>query len=302
MNYIGHHLIFGNDILLTDQHIQAVVTVLAEERLEIVAKGVGIAELVAILIGKNNGRFSLILSSRLVRNIVGCGTIITLGIYLVGIVAKFCLKLQVLVELPSKGTRHIESGAHTSLVIVTQVGDRIIERRTCSIIIVCLCRNTRNRERSILDGITQTLVGAGCAFCLIGTTAIDLGLRPTSLEVKRNCLHGFGIELEAEVVTYEIRHLHDSLVVHTGIAESILHLFATTIDVQVVIESMTDSAIHDILIVIGCHVVVHIQVAKTAKVRLILIRHVVLQTRQFVLPVGIIAGAENIERIGNFLP
>ena len=102
MNNIGHHLVFGNDILLTDQHIQAMVTVLAEERLEIVAKGVGVAELVAILIGKNNGRFSLILSSRLVRNIVGCGTIITLGIYLVGIVAEFSLELQVLVELPRK--------------------------------------------------------------------------------------------------------------------------------------------------------------------------------------------------------
>ena len=90
------------------------------------------------------------------------------------------------------------------------------------------------------------------------------------------------------------------------IAECILDILGTTIDVDVVIKGVTGTAVNQILPIVGGNIVVHIQiliVAEIIGVRRDLLRIViVLQQGQLVLPGSIVACAQHILLLGNLLP
>ena len=90
------------------------------------------------------------------------------------------------------------------------------------------------------------------------------------------------------------------------IAECILDILGTTIDIDIVIEGVTSTSVNQILPIVGGNVVVHIQILVVAEeigVRWNLLRIiVVLQQCQLVLPCGIVACREYALLLGNLLP
>ena len=90
------------------------------------------------------------------------------------------------------------------------------------------------------------------------------------------------------------------------IAECILDVLGTTININVVVEGVTCTSVNQILPVVSGNVVVHVQiliVAEVVGVRRNLLRVVVvLQQSQLVLPCSIVACTEHTLLLGHLLP
>ena len=93
-------------------------TVLTEELFEVVAQGVGVAELATVLTSQRDSGFTLVLAGGNVLDIIGRRTIETVGVDIICVVTKLRLELQVLDDFPCESSRHVQLGALTLLIVV----------------------------------------------------------------------------------------------------------------------------------------------------------------------------------------
>ena len=115
---VGQQGVALQDVLLTEQHVEVVLRVLTEELLEVVAQRVGVTELAALLTCQCDSGLTLVDVCRDILHIISGRTVETVGIHVVGVVAELSLELQVLDDFPCEGSRHVQLGTLTLLVVV----------------------------------------------------------------------------------------------------------------------------------------------------------------------------------------
>ena len=305
MSLVGIDMLLGDDVLMTNQYVERVV-VAVQNLLEVVVGRVGVAEAMAVGIGDTDGRHVLHVDGGHIFNIIGGETPEALVVLGVVVVAKLGLQAEVVVDFPSEGTGDVEVLAILLAVVVALHLQGVVE--VTQLIVGTTCRSIEvlQGERSIEDGIAQTVVGVVGTRGIVGTTTADVGVGIACLEVERCALGGLGVQLQREVIALEVRTYLDGLVVHVGVAEGILDVLRTTIDVDVVVEGVARAAIDEVLPVVGLDVVIHVDVLIVSEVVGVggnLLRIVaVLQQGELILPCGIVASADDVDLLGHLLP
>ena len=282
------------------------MVVAVDELLEVVVHGVGVAEAMTVGVRNADGRHVLHVDGGHILNIIGGKSPEALVVLGVVVVAELCLESQVVVDFPSEGTGDVEVLAVLLSVVVALYLQGVVE--VAQLVVGTTSRSIEvlQGERRVEDGIAQTVVGVVGARSIVGTATADVGVGITGLEVERGALRRLGVQFEREVVALEVRANLDGFVVHVGIAEGILDVLRTTVDVDVVVEGIARAAVDEVLPVVGGDVVVHVDVLIVAEVVGVggnLLRIVVvLQQGELILPCGIVARADDIHLLGNLLP
>ena len=258
MNLVRVSTLLGNDILMTNHHVEAVLLTL-QELLEVVANSIGVAELVAICILESDTRQAREVRETVTR-LISCLTIVTLIILVVVVIAELYLSLQVLDDFPTERTCKVQLLALLYTVVVILRNNWVVEVAKIIIITTCALVEVRERHWIIIKSILQTTVGIHRTCSIVSTTTTDIGVAIANLEVEGCVLGWLSVQFQAEVVALEVRANLDSLVVHVGIAECILNGLRTAIDVQVLIEGVTCTTINDVLPIVSSYIFIHVHV------------------------------------------
>ena len=258
MNLVRVSTLLGNDILMTNHHVEAVLLAL-QELLEVIANSIGVAELVAICILESDTRQAREVREAVTR-LISCLTIVTLIILIVVVIAELYLSLQVLDDFPTERTRKVQLLALLYTVVVILRNNRVVEVTKFIIIATCALVEVRERHWIIIKSILQTTVGIHRTCSIVSTTTTDIGVAIANLEVEGCVLGWLSVQFQAEVVALEVRANLNSLVVHVGIAECILNGLRTAIDVQVLIEGVTCTTINDVLPIVSSYIFIHVHV------------------------------------------
>ena len=120
-------MLLGNHILVTNQHVQRVITVLTEEFLEVIANSIGVAEAMTLGISDTDSRLVLVITQRYILNIILSQTPEALVVIGVIIITELSLHLEVVKDFPTEATCDIQVLTLCLLVTVTVGNQWVVE-------------------------------------------------------------------------------------------------------------------------------------------------------------------------------
>ena len=199
MYFIGVCSLLGNNILMTNENIQAVILAL-NQLLEIVVDCICIAETVTVGVDKTDSRHVLVFTCWYVLYIICSKTEELLVILVVVVITELSLETEVVDDFPSERSCHVKGLLLALHIIVTLSLNRVV--KVTEVIISSTCRSIEVGERnwSIDNRVLQTAVGIVCTCSILSTTTIYVCIRVASLEIQSCALCRLGIQFEAEVV------------------------------------------------------------------------------------------------------
>ena len=290
--------LLGDDVLLSQQHVQVVIFV-RDELPEIIAQRIGVAHAAArhiVVVGRRGSRNRRTRTADL--RIVGRKAVERIGLLAVVLHAGLDLQAKVVDDLPREARVGVPVGA-LALAVRIRNGDRRHHGvRGVLLQVVAALDLSLQRNGRVEHGVLQTARGLRTRVVeRVGARAADLDARIADVEVERDALVGLELRFQAQVVTAVIRTDHDRLVVETRIGGVPLELVAAARNRQVVVELLARTAEKLVHPVVALHAVVEVDVGERSEVRLVVVRDLVLDGGQLVLPLGELRGVERLHLV-----
>ena len=266
---------------------------------EVVAQRIGVAHAAARHVVVVRGRGSRNGRTRTADlRIVGGDAVEGVGLLTVLLHAGLDFQAEVIDDLPRETAVGGPVGA-LALAVRVRNGDRRHHGvRGVLLQIVAALDLGFQRNGRVEHGVFQTARALGARVVeRVGARTAHLHTRIADVEIERDALVGLELRLQAEVVAAVIRTDHDRLVIETRIGGVPLELVAAARNREIVVELLARAAEELVHPVVALHVVVEVDVGKRPEIGFVVVRHLVLDGGQFVLPFGELRRVERLHLV-----
>ena len=275
------------------------VVFVRDELPEVIAQRIGVAHAAArhiVVVGRRGSRNRRTRTADL--RIIGRKAVERIGLLAVVLHTGLDLQAKVVDDLPREARVGVPVGALALAVRIRNGNRRHHGVRGVLLQVVAALDLGLQRNGRVEHGVLQTARGLRTRVVeRVGARAADLDARIADVEVERDALVGLELRFQTQVVTAVIRTDHDCLVVETRIGGVPLELVAAARNRQVVVELLARTAEKLVHPVVALHAVVEVDVGERSEVRLVVVRDLVLDGGQLVLPLGELRGVERLHLV-----